>query len=215
MASASPLVLVVSERAEAQFNTAHEWLRGLPEPFGGEETARRFSATLSLELPILCADIAERLISRSNLPRIDEEASLVFSRPTYRHTFTASGTPRRRRQTAGVWFLFYALPGNGTLEVVFLRHSAAPPFRCCLTFPKKDNKLQIALPARPVLQWNHRPTAAVRLNQGIFYGNRVFIPLPHLFASPSRVVCAVSRAAFGNRPRCVGRHPSRKRAAGR
>lgn len=120
--------LVVSEPAQDLFNEATDWLRFSPPPFGGEEAAARFSQSLDHELPALCQDIAERFASGSNLPRPDEEASLAFGRPAFKHFFTTAASGKRKRgQTSGVWVLFYTLPGANTLRVLGLRHGAAEP----------------------------------------------------------------------------------------
>ena len=75
---------------------------------------RTYSETLDRELPALCQDIAERLASGSNLPRPDPEASLAFVRPSYKHTFTTGKNKKRRGQTAGVYFAYYAILLNVT-----------------------------------------------------------------------------------------------------
>lgn len=119
-----PLTLDLTDRALAKLKEAADWLRNLP--YGGEESARRFSETSDRVLTALCADVAERLASGSNVPRPDEEASIAFAQPAYKHLFTtASGGKRKRRQAGGVWIIIYALPDANTLQMLTLRHGAA------------------------------------------------------------------------------------------
>ena len=116
-------MLDLSERSLSEIKAAGIWLKSLP--FGGQEAARRFSETLDRVLPELCQDIAERFASGSNLPRPDEEASIAFSQPSYKHVFTTGTGRRRRGQTSGIWVIIYALPGNDTLQILTVRHGAS------------------------------------------------------------------------------------------
>ncbi len=129
--AAVPLRFIVTPRAEAESDAIEEWLKSLP--FGGEEAAQRFSETLDRELPALCADLAQRFATGNNLPRPDPAASVAFARPTYKHPFTtASGGKRKRRQTTGVYILYYDLPNPSTLQVIALRHGASEPLTAWL-----------------------------------------------------------------------------------
>ena len=131
MAAINPLRLAATEAAETQIQDAENWLKSLP--YGGMEAAARFTETIGRVLPALCQDIAERLTSGSNVPQSDEEASLAYSRPAYKYIFTTSRTgKRKKRQTAGVYVLFYTLPDTNTLLVLGLRHGAAEPLTAWL-----------------------------------------------------------------------------------
>ena len=122
---------ITSETTDKQIKDIEAWLESLP--FGGLEAAIRFGETLARELVALCADIAERLASGSNLPTIDEEASLAFSRPAYKHLFTTAASGKRKRgQNAGVYLVFYELLDFNTLQVIGLRHGAAEPLTAYL-----------------------------------------------------------------------------------
>ena len=126
-ANNGPLSVLASDRAKADAKHITDWLRGLP--FSGDELAERFGETLPRELINLCADLDERFATGSNLPRPDEEASIAFARPAYRHTFTTgAGGKRKKRQTAGVYVVFYDLTTTpGKVNVITIRHSASEP----------------------------------------------------------------------------------------
>ena len=130
MPEIEPFSIVLPQEVRDQFADAMTWLRSLP--FGGDEAATRLSVALDRELPALCADLAERFASGSNLPRPDHDASLVFARPAYKHLITTAPGGRRRRQSAGVWAIFYDLPAPATVRLLALHHSAAQPLAAWL-----------------------------------------------------------------------------------
>ena len=89
----APLKLILTDKAQRRVNEIGAWLQSLPF---GETAAIRFLETLNRVLPELCLDIAERLATGNNMPRPDEEATIAFSRPAYRFTFTTASGGRRK-----------------------------------------------------------------------------------------------------------------------
>jgi plasmid stabilization system protein ParE len=121
------LSLELTDRAYRDVQSAQDWLRSFPE-----DAAQRFNGALDAQLDFLCRSLAERLAAEERLSP-DEDASLAFSRPVYRHTFH-TGRTRQRRSSAGSWRIFYVLLNTkessdipDRVRMVAIRHGAARP----------------------------------------------------------------------------------------
>lgn len=121
--------LLFSDRALAQIEEIGIWLHER-----SSESMTLFAEALEKGLIQLQQDIDDAFSTGSLLPRVEETASLAFSRPVFQYLLVATKSGKRvRRSSANTWRIYYALgdaDSDGkpdTIHILALYHAASQP----------------------------------------------------------------------------------------
>lgn len=119
--------LLFTDRALTQIEDIGLWLRER-----SSESVTLFSEALERGLTQHQQDLEDAFSTGSLLPRVEETASLAFSRPVFQYLLIATKSGKRaRRSAANTWRIYYALgdaDSDGkpdTIHILALYHAAS------------------------------------------------------------------------------------------